>query len=136
MSTIDLLAVVVASVAAFIASIIWYIAFGRQWRTLSAGTQPALDDNMRRPQPPRMLVEVLRNLVLTLVLDYLFVHIGAVDWKVALQLGFMLWIAFPVLLLAGSMLRENYPWKLAAIHAGDWLVKLALMSVVLGVWLQ
>lgn len=29
---------------------------------------------------------------------------------------------------------DNVSWKLAAIHAGDWLVKLPLMAVILGVW--
>jgi len=28
-----------------------------------------------------------------------------------------LWIGFPVIILTGSVLWENIPWKLAAIHA-------------------
>jgi hypothetical protein len=38
------------------------------------------------------------------------------------------------MILAGSVLWDNRPWKLAAIHAGDWLVKLLVMAVILGVW--
>jgi hypothetical protein len=34
----------------------------------------------------------------------------------------------------GSMLWENVPLKMAAIHAGDWLVKLVLIAVIVGVW--
>lgn len=26
------------------------------------------------------------------------------------------------------------PWKLAAIHSGDWLVKLLVIAVILGAW--
>jgi len=51
-----------------------------------------------------------------------------------LLLGFILWLGFPVILLTGSILRENYPWKLAAIHAGDWFVKLVLISGIVSLW--
>jgi hypothetical protein len=33
-----------------------------------------------------------------------------------------------------SHVHENVRLRLAAIHARDWLVKLLLMSVILGVW--
>ena len=44
------------------------------------------------------------------------------------------WVGFPVVLLAGSVLSENVPWRLAAIHAGDWLVKLLLVSCIVSFW--
>lgn len=31
-------------------------------------------------------------------------------------------------------LKENVRPKLAAIHAGDWLVKLVVVSVIVSVW--
>jgi hypothetical protein len=44
------------------------------------------------------------------------------------------WIGFPVVLLAGSVFHENVPFRLAALHAGDWLVKLLVIAVIVGVW--
>jgi len=32
------------------------------------------------------------------------------------------------------VVHENAPWKLAAIHAGDWLVKLLLVAVIVTAW--
>ena len=52
----------------------------------------------------------------------------------AFGLGLTLWIAFPVVLLIGSVTHENVPWKLAAIHAGDWLAKLVILAIVVTVW--
>jgi hypothetical protein len=49
-------------------------------------------------------------------------------------LGLAVWIAFPVVLLTGSVIHENVPWKLAAIHAGDWLVKLVVVTVIVSLW--
>jgi hypothetical protein len=39
-----------------------------------------------------------------------------------------------VILLSGSVFHENVPWKLAAIHVGDWLLKLVIMTVIVSVW--
>jgi hypothetical protein len=38
------------------------------------------------------------------------------------------------MILLGSVVHENVPLMLAAIHAGDWLAKSLLMTVILGVW--
>jgi hypothetical protein len=66
------------------------------------------------------------------------VHHGDRDdittWTGALGLGPATWIGFPVVLLAGSVQWENVPWRLAAIHAGDWLVKLLLVSCIVSLW--
>jgi hypothetical protein len=32
------------------------------------------------------------------------------------------------------MIRENTPWRLAEIHAGDWLLKLLVVAVIASVW--
>jgi hypothetical protein len=50
----------------------------------------------------------------------------------AVRLGLALWVAFPGVLLTGSVVHEKVPWRLAAIHAGDWLVKLLLVSLATG----
>ena len=69
---INFLAVVVAAIAAFVASSAWYIVFGKELAKVSA----AFAEGMQKRQP----------------------------------------------------------WKMAAIHAGDWLVKLVLIAVIVGVW--
>ncbi len=50
-----------------------------------------------------------------------------------MRLGALVWV-FPAMILLGSVVHENVPLMLAAIHAGDWLVKLLLMAVIIGVW--
>ena len=50
----------------------------------------------------------------------------------AARLGLELWGAFPVVLLTGLVVHEKVPWQQAAIHAGDWLVKLLLVSALVG----
>jgi hypothetical protein len=50
----------------------------------------------------------------------------------ALLLALVLWVAFPLVLLTGSIIWERVPWQTAAIHAGDWLLKLLLVALVVG----
>jgi len=52
----------------------------------------------------------------------------------AVELALALWIGFPVVLLVGSITQENVPWRLAAIHAGDWLAKLLIVAVLAAIW--
>ncbi len=77
-------------------------------------------------------MELARSLVVAAVLAGLAV--GVAGWAGAVELGLALWIGFPVVLLIGSVIHENVPWKLAAIHAGDWLAKLVVIAVIVGVW--
>lgn len=50
-----------------------------------------------------------------------------------LVLGLALWIGFPLVLWIGAAFHEHTPVKLAAIHSGDWLIKLLLVAVLVAV---
>ncbi len=134
MSGINYLAAVVAALAALLASMLWYILFAKQRRESSRQETTSSPDDMRRPRPGKMLIELVRNLVLALVLAYLVLNLSITNLSGALFFGMVAWVGFPLILLTGSALWENVPWKLAAIHAGDWLVKLLLMTAILGAW--
>jgi hypothetical protein len=130
MTGINLVAVVVATVAAFVMSTAWYIVFAKQRRKLSSVAQA----DMKRPQPLKIAGELTRSFLLANVLAYLLAHTGVAGLTGAVRLGLVLWVGFPLVLLTGSIMWEGVPSKLAAIHAGDWLVKILLMTAILRVW--
>ena len=125
------LAVLAAAVAAFVVSSVWYTIFGNAWMELR-GINPATAANMRMPALT-MLFVIVQSLVVAFMLAYFIGHLGIIDWKGAVRLGALVWV-FPAMILLGSVVHENVPLSLAAIHAGDWLVKLLLMTLILGVW--
>ncbi len=127
---INFLAVVVAAVAAFVVSSVWYIVFGKELAKASA----AFAEAMQKRQPWKMLVVIAQSLVLALVLAYFIGLIGDVDWMGAVRVGVLLWIGLSAMQWVGSIIWEKVPLKMAAIHAGDWLVKLVLIAVIVGVW--
>jgi hypothetical protein len=126
---LNFLAIAVAAVAAFIVSGIWYGVFGSQLAEL----HPAYADS-GSPSAKDVIVELARNLVVGIVTAGLIEQIGIDDWAQAALLGFALWIGIAVVLLIGSVYHEKVPVKLASIHAGDWLLKLVVIAIIVGVW--
>jgi hypothetical protein len=124
------LAIGVAVVVAFVASTVWYTVFGAE-RDRLLGTRGAASE---RPPVWMMLVELARSFVVAYVLAVLFGLVGVTGFFGAVGIGLMMWVGFPVVLLVGSVIWDKVPFKLAAIHAGDWLVKLLLMAVIVGLW--
>lgn len=128
MTDINYWAVLVATVAAFLAAAGYYIVFGTQLAKLS---KAGADEKT----PPWLIpVELVRAFLVALVVAGVASRMDVEDWTGALILGVALWIGFLFVLLSGSVLHEKVPWKLAALHSGDWLVKLLLISVIVGVW--
>ena len=124
-------AIVLSAVAVQVISTVYYIAFTTQLAHLS----PAYaDPSQTTPAPAKLIVELLRNLVLTAVIAGLAGLIDTSNVTDGLKLGLALWVGFPIVLWTGAVLWEKIPPKLAAIHAGDWLLKLLVISVVVSVW--
>jgi hypothetical protein len=117
---------VVAAVAAFVLSSLWYMAWGSRLAKLS----PAYGGAEARPSAVEVALEVLRSLVVAVVLAVLADWTGSDGWLEGAGLGLLAWVGFPLMILAGSVLHEGYPRQLAAIHQGDWLVKLLVIGAI------
>ena|SRR5215469_12832765 len=129
MFSINYAALFVCVILAFLISIVWYMLLAKQRAKLSSATR-----NMKRPSLGKMLIEIVRTFVLALVIAFFIDRLEITSFLHALNLGILLWIGFPLILLSGSVLWENVSWKLAAIHAGDWLIKILLITIILSVW--
>lgn len=128
MSNVNYWAVVVSVVAVFVLSSIYYSVLSKQ---LAAFTSTDPDAAMPVWKIP---LELLRSLVVAYVLARLLALVGEFGVLGAVSVALLLWVGFPVVLLTGSMLHENVPWQLAALHGGDWLIKLVVIAVILGLW--
>jgi hypothetical protein len=122
----DLSAVGIAAAASVAASGAWYAAFGQRLARL--------DEAYADPSPPAWVlpVEFARSATVAATVAALTARTGTRGPADAAALGLALWAGFPAVLLTGSVVHEKVPWQQAAIHAGDWLVKLLLVSVIAG----
>jgi hypothetical protein len=125
----DITSVLVAAVAAFVTGFAYYAALGSRLARVS----PAAPANDGMPAW-KGAVELARCLVLAGVVAGLASRADVTTWAGGLGLGLALWVGFPLVLWTGAMLHERTPWPLAAIHAGDWLIKLVVVAVIVSVW--
>ena len=129
MPELNWLAIVAAAIVVFVVSTVYYIVFAARMVDLRQGNEDASG-----VQPWKIGVEIVRSLVLATVIAGVVVLLGITDVGGALQLGLALWIGFPVVLLVGSVIWENVDPALATIHAGDWLLKLLIVTAVVALW--
>src|SRR5213593_377353 len=127
---VNYLAVLVAAFAVFVLGWLWYspLLFYKPWMRLR-GMDP-----VTAMAGAKLLIELARCLVLASVIARFVALLGVGSWMGAVHFGLFLWIGFPVILLTGSVLWENIPWKVAAIHAGDWLVKMLVIPIIVSLW--
>jgi len=132
---VNYVAVLVAAIAVFVLGWLWYspLLFYKPWMR-ARGMDPAVAMAGAKMPGGKLVVELLRCIVLAYVIARLVALLGISSWMGAVHFGFLLWIGFPVILLIGSMLWENTPPKVAAIHAGDWLVKMLVIPIIVSVW--
>ena len=116
-----------AAVGSVAISTAWYTAWGNRLGRL----HPAYAGDNRPPAwvPP---VELARSATVAAGVAALARRTQVAGTGEALALGAGLWTAFPLVLLSGSVVHEKVPWQLAAIHAGDWLLKLLAIAAVVG----
>jgi hypothetical protein len=130
MPELNWLAVVVSAVVVFVVSAVYYVALSGPLSRLS----DAYASTGARPGATTFVVELLRNLVVATVVAGLAALIGVSDIGGAILAALALWVAFPVVILIGSVFHERVPAALAAIHVGDWLLKLLIISVIVTLW--
>jgi Protein of unknown function (DUF1761) len=120
--------VLLSAVVAFLGSSGYYAAATPlERRTLG---DAAIDRG--RPQPWKVIAELVRTAVVAAVFAWLATRSGLEHLPGGLALAVLLWLAFPAVLLTGSVLWERVPPVTAAIHAGDWMIKLLLIAIIVG----
>ena len=130
MDHLNLLAILAAAVAAVILSTLYYTVWGKQMATL----HPAYADPNARPAPWMVGAELVRSFVLAFVVALLAHWLDTEGGGQAFHLALLLWVGFPLVLWTGAMVWERVPPKLAAIHAGDWLLKLTVVALIVTLW--
>jgi hypothetical protein len=132
---VNYMAVLVAAIVVFVLGWLWYspLLFYKPWMR-ARGLDPAAAMANAKMPLGNLVIELLRCLVLAFIVAHLVAAVGITNWMVAAHFGLLLWVGFPVVLLTGAVIWDNVPVKVAAIHAGDWLVKLLVIPIIVSMW--
>jgi hypothetical protein len=125
----DLLAVGAVGVVSFALSTVWYspLVFGDVWARAS-------DASLETTPGWKFAFAPLREIISAAVVLFLVRRVRAADWKSTIAFALVLWLGFYVVQLSGAVIWDQMPWALGAVHAGDWLMKLLVMTSLLGAW--
>src|SRR5258708_34602808 len=74
-----------------------------------------------RPQPWKVLTELLRTAIVASAFAWIADRGGDLDVSHGLGLALMMWAGFPLVRLTGSGSWEKVHPATATMHAGDWL---------------
>lgn len=134
MLQVNYLAIVVGVVASVLFSALYYFLLNKQVESTRAAHGATGREVRTTLTLNKLLVELVRTFVMGLVLAYAVSILGLTQLNQAAIVAFWLWLGFPVVLLVGSVIHERFPVRLAVIHAGDWLVKILIFTIILTYW--
>ncbi|HEX9624771.1 MAG TPA: DUF1761 domain-containing protein [Streptosporangiaceae bacterium] len=120
--------IALAAVAAFIASSAYYAGASPVERKVLGDA--ALDRG--RPTAWKIVAELLRTTLVAAIFAWVAAQADRLSFPDAVPLALVLWVGFPVALLTGSVAWEKVAPVTAAMHAGDWLLKLLLIAAIVG----
>ncbi|UNX54432.1 DUF1761 domain-containing protein [Georgenia sp. TF02-10] len=133
MPAINVAAVLVSAAASVVGSTAWYgllgarmVSLQQRWRGRSGAQQPA--------PAGQLAVAAATSIVLALCVAILVGLTETTGVLPLLGLAALLWVGFVLTQWASSLMGEQVPVALAAIHAGDWLVHLVVITLIVGTW--
>lgn len=127
MNLSSLARLLLAAFAGLVFSALYYgLAVGTAWRELSGLADSAAEMAMWQP-----LAQLARNVVVAAALAFMFQRAAVTSVGAALRLALVLWLGFQAMAVAGSVIHEQYPLALYAIHAADQLGTIVLMALCL-----
>ncbi len=104
----------------------WYVGFDATRAYLLADLGVATD-----PAGWLAMLEPVRTLVVAVAMGAVIGRLVARTRGEAVAVALVAFAAFPGVLLTGSVIHGESSAGLAAIHAGDWLVKLTVVALVM-----
>jgi uncharacterized membrane protein YjjP (DUF1212 family) len=131
-SSINLLAVLAATIARMALGGIWYSppVFGRTWMAL-AGRSP---EDVRAQMPKALAVDLITSLVMAFVLAQAVRYAGAGNIVQGAAVGFYAWLGFIATTTAGVAVYERRPLRLLQITNGWQVISLVVMGAILAAW--
>lgn len=127
--SLNLVAVLVAGLAAFILGSLWYspLLFGDVWMKM-AGVKKTKKNKLMWL---KFLIYLIGQLVMAFVLAHILIFAAAVTYVEALITAFWLWLGFIAPITLGSVLWEKKSINLFALNNAYNLIALGLMACIL-----
>lgn len=128
---ISYIAVILATVVAFIFGAIYYGALGTQWMKAAR-----IDPAEARMTPALFVTSFVCELIMAWMLAGLVGHLGTGEvtlWN-GIVSGFFVWLGFIAVTIIVNHRYQGFGWNLSVIDGAHWLGVALLMGAVIGWW--
>ncbi|MDD5594505.1 MAG: DUF1761 domain-containing protein [Candidatus Margulisbacteria bacterium] len=129
MYQVNVWAVIVAGVVAWVIGALWYsqLLVGKQWMKLA---------NLKdvKPNPVIFIVGLLTYIVMAYVLAHVLIAFNATSIAGGLIGGFWMWLGFVATITLGSVLYEQKPFMLWVLNNAYNLISFLVMGAILALW--
>ncbi len=132
---ISYLAVVVAAIAAWLASAAWYMSLGRIYMAALGKTPDQAEADRKKPGVYLpFLYALIANLVIAWMMAGVLGHLGAgqVTFRNGVISGAFLWFGFILTTIWVNYSFAGRDKRLLLIDAGNWLIELVVIGAVVG----
>lgn len=132
LSTLNLWAVLAASLSAFVIGGLWYSPslFGRAWMKEIGETEESLSDaNMGKIFGLAFIFILIMAFNLAMFLNH-----ETVDFAAGTLYGFLTGFGWVFFAFAVNSLYERRSWRYVLINGGYWTIAFTVMGMVLGAW--
>ncbi|MCQ8782064.1 DUF1761 domain-containing protein [Mangrovibrevibacter kandeliae] len=125
-SGMNILAIVVAAALAFGFSFVWHRVFHAAWATARGY------DEVPHGKPGPLAIVFLAELVIAAMLAGLTTHISGISIGATLITAILTWAGFILPAMIVDHSYEARPKRLSLLNAGEWLIAMLIMGVVIG----
>lgn len=126
---VNWLAVIAASVVAWLFGAAWYMGLSKPWLK-AAKLDPATMKKSPLPFVISFIAELIMAYIMALVVGAMTG--GEPTLLAGLVFGFVLWLGFVATTLSANHRYQNFGWDLTLIDGGHWLGVLLIIGVVIG----
>jgi hypothetical protein len=134
MPPINVVAILVAAVAAWLTGAVWYGVLGRHWLAALGWTEADMigpDGKRHMPVGP-MVLSFVAALVMAVMLSGLMGHVGPLTVRSGVISGALVWLGFVIPTIAVNNAFQKRKAMLTVIDGGHWLLVLIVQGAVLG----
>jgi len=133
---VNLTAVLVAAVVAFVVGMVYYSPglFGNKWLKLSGITAAQMKKNRKKGMGVSMFWGFVSVLVYAYILGAFMSYAGATSPGAGATIGFWAWLGFIGTTTLGSVLWEKKSFNLWILNNGHNLIVALVLGAVLGYW--
>ena len=128
--SVNLLAVLVAAIAAFAFGAVWYTALSKQWLAALGKTREQLNVGFT-PFIWSVVVELVMAFVLAVLIGNLP---GGITVTTGLTVGLLAWVGFVATTLILNHRYEGLSWSLTILDSGHLLGVLLIQGAVIGLF--